>query len=263
MRKETFFGLQKVDQNTKERLVDSLFSKVSDKYDLMNDLMSLGIHRLWKDEFCKERIKYDEPILDMAGGTGDISLKLYKSSIGLGSVPTSQIGEGLDSQKTQIPRITLCDLNIDMIEKSRRKHYDSNILNIKYVCAPAERLPFPSEVFGSYVVAFGVRNFANIEEGLKEAERVLKPGGRFLCLEFSKVSNPILSSLYQAYSKYVIPNLGSLLGDRDSYQYLVDSIEKFYSAEEFLSLVENAGFGCASYRTLSGGVVAIHSAYKK
>ncbi|MDX1916740.1 MAG: class I SAM-dependent methyltransferase [Rickettsiaceae bacterium] len=274
---DSLFGAQTVDHRTKEHLVNSLFSKVSDKYDLMNDLMSFGVHRLWKGSFCSESIDFSEPILDMAGGTGDISLNLYKyfciqngenhdislfaEAKNLLNIAPQIHQNSLDTDL--LPQITLCDLNVDMISKARIKHYENNLLNVNYVCAPAESLPFASESFGSYLVAYGVRNFANIEQSLKEAFRVLKPGGRFLCLEFSKVDNPFLSGIYGLYSKYYIPNLGALLGDRASYQYLVDSIERFYSAEEFLALIKKCGFEHSSYRKLSCGIVAIHSAYKK
>ncbi|MDX1924606.1 MAG: class I SAM-dependent methyltransferase [Rickettsiaceae bacterium] len=244
---DVFFGYQKVDQKTKLGLVNEIFSKVTDKYDLMNDLMSGGIHRIWKDTFCKMVDRLDGAILDMAGGTGDISAKLYKNSI---------------LAKLR-PNITLSDLNIDMIDKARDRHYNKNILDIKYVSSAAENLPFPNGSFDYYLVSFGIRNFANITKSLQEAKRVLKPGGRFLCLEFSHPKHPILAKLYGLYSKNIIPNIGGVLGDRDSYKYLVDSIETFPKADEFSEIIRSCGMNSVSYRLLSGGIVAIHSAYKK
>ncbi len=241
---EVFFGRKKVSHKTKQSLIHDLFSSVAGNYDCMNDLMSMGLHRMWKNEFCLMHNNPEGNILDMAGGTGDIASRLHSLSP--------------DNTK-----ITLCDLNQDMIVQGRRKHYDNNILSISYVNAAAENLPFENNSFDYYSVAFGIRNFANINDSLSEARRVLKPGGRFLCLEFSKPQSLVLSQLYGLYSGLVIPNLGSLFGDRESYQYLVDSIETFYPADIFAALIKDQGFDDVSYRYLSGGIVAIHSAYKK
>ncbi len=242
----TFFGTQKVNSKTKMELVDKLFSEVSGKYDLMNDLMSGGVHRIWKDIFCMMIDNPEGKLLDMAGGTGDISKRFYNFSR----------SQGYD------PSVTICDLNIDMLNKGQENLINSGITGINYINACAEDLPFGNDSFDYYTVAFGIRNFSNIPSSLKEAKRVLKSGGKFLCMEFSKPENLLLSKAYGLYSKLVIPNLGSALGDRDSYQYLVDSIEKFPSQDNFAQMITDVGFSRTTYRNLSGGIVAIHSAIK-
>ncbi len=242
----TFFGTKKVDPKTKTILVDKLFSAVSDKYDIMNDLMSGGIHRIWKDIFCMMIDNPEGVILDMAGGTGDITRRIHNFSKSQGFKPS----------------ITICDLNIEMLSKAQEKLLDEAIIDVNYINSSAENLPFANNSFDYYVVAFGIRNFSDMSKSLKEAKRVLKKGGKFLCMEFSKPRNMILHKAYDIYSKYVIPNLGSAFGDKESYQYLVESIEKFPPQEEFAQIITDAGFSRTTYRNLSGGIVAIHSAIK-
>lgn len=240
----TFFGKKIVDRETKTKLVNQVFSSVSSKYDLMNDLMSGGVHRLWKDIFC---MMLDNPgacLLDVAGGTGDISKRFFKFA---------------ESQKIK-PNITICDLNADMLEYGQSKLLDEGIVGINFINANAENLPFADESFDYYTVAFGIRNFSNISQSLIEAKRVLKKNGKFLCLEFSRPQNMLLSRAYSLYSKIVIPNLGGMLGDKESYQYLIESIQKFPTQEDFADMIKDAGFSNVAYRNLSNGIVAIHSA---
>ena len=225
-----------------ERLVAKVFQDVFDKYDLMNDLMSLGIHRLWKKNF----IHYLNPqknttLIDVASGTGDVA-KLYLNKVNdKGSV-------------------CCVDKNKDMLNLNKKK-FKGNA-NIKWFCNNAEELPFKKNCFDYYTISFGIRNVNNINKTLKEAYRVLKPGGRFLCLEFSKVQNEILNKLYKTYSKS-IPQIGKLIvGKSGPYEYLINSIEKFNSQEEFIKQIKKQNFINVSYRNLSAGIVAIHSAWK-
>ena len=225
-----------------ERLVTKVFKDVFDKYDLMNDLMSLGIHRLWKKDFIDWLNPQKNSILiDVASGTGDIA-KLYLDKI-------NSIGE-----------VICVDENKGMLSLSKKKFEAEK--NIKWFCNNAEKLPFKNNYFDYYTISFGIRNVSNLNETLKEAYRVLKPGGRFLCLEFSKVKNDALNKFYKIYSKS-IPQIGKfIVGKSEPYKYLIDSIEKFYSQEEFLDKIKKQNFSNASYRNLSGGIVAIHSAWK-
>lgn len=243
----TFFGARKVAQSVKTQLVDSLFSGVAGNYDLMNDLMSGGIHRLWKDDFCKLLDNPNAKLLDVAGGTCDITKRFFKFSKRSGSNPD----------------ITVFDLNIDMLSLGADKLTNEAILGVNFVNGSAENLPFADETFDYYTVSFGIRNFTDIMAALKEAKRVLKKGGKFLCLEFSKPENMILNKMYDVYSKFVIPNLGSAFGDREAYEYLVESIKKFPSQDEFAKMIKESGFLDVAYRNLSGGIVAIHTGYKK
>ena len=225
-----------------ERFISKVFQDVFDKYDLMNDLMSLGIHRLWKIDF----IHWLNPqkgttLIDVASGTGDIA-RLYLNMINYkGSV-------------------CCVDENKKMLDLNKRK-FKVNA-NVKWFCNSAEKLPFKNDHFDYYTISFGIRNVGNLNNALKEAYRVLKPGGRFLCLEFSKVKNEILDKFYKAYSKS-IPQIGKfIVGKSEPYEYLINSIEKFHSQEEFFQQIEKQNFVNVSYRNLSGGIVAIHSAWK-
>ena len=228
--------------NNNERLVAKVFQDVFDKYDLMNDLMSLGAHRIWK----KNLIHWLNPqkntkLIDVASGTGDIP-KLFL-------------------HKVQYKSDVYCvDENRNMLDLSKKKNNRS--LNIRWYCNSAEKLPFKNNYFDYYTISFGIRNVNNINNALKEAHRVLKPGGRFLCLEFAKVKNEILNKFYQIYSRS-IPKMGKLMvGKSEPYEYLVNSIEKFYSQEEFFQQIKKQNFENVSYRNLSGGIVAIYSAWK-
>ena len=224
------------------RIVKKVFQDVFDKYDLMNDLMSLGIHRLWKKNFMHWlNPQKNTKLIDVASGTGDIA-KLYLNKINY---------KGL---------VCCVDANKSMLDLNKRKFKVND--NIKWFCNSAEKLPFKSNHFDYYTISFGIRNVSNLNNTLKEAYRVLKPGGRFLCLEFSKVKNEILDKFYKAYSKS-IPQIGKFIVDKsEPYEYLINSIEEFYSQEEFFKKIKKQNFVNISYRNLSGGIVAIHSAWK-
>ena len=232
----------KTQHKKKERVVSKVFQDVFDKYDLMNDLMSLGIHRIWKKKF----IDYLNPqknttLIDVASGTGDIA-KLYLKKINY---------EGY---------VNCVDENKGMLDLNKKKFQGNT--NVKWFCSNAEKLPFKKNYFDYYTISFGIRNVSNVNNALKEAFRVLKPGGRFLCLEFSKVKNEILNRFYRTYSKS-IPQVGKfIVGKSEPYEYLINSIEEFHSQEEFSKLIIKQDFTNVSYRNLSGGIVAIHSAWK-
>lgn len=244
---KVFFGAKKIAYEMKTSLVNSLFTNVASKYDLMNDLMSAGGHRLWKNRFCSLMDNPNAKILDVAGGTCDITKRFYKFCEENGAQPD----------------ITVCDLNIEMLKLGEEKLLNNGIYSVKFVNGAAEALPFADNSFDIYSVAFGIRNFTDIEKSLKEAKRVLKKGGKFMCLEFSKPQNPLLNKAYNIYSKFVIPNLGKAIIDKESYQYLVESIEQFPPQEEFAEIIEDSGFKDAGYQNLSDGIVAIHTAYKR
>ena len=232
----------KTHQKKSGRLVTKVFQDVFGKYDLMNDLMSLGTHRLWK----KNLIYWLNPqknskLIDVASGTGDVA-KLYLKK-------TNNTGQ-----------VCCVDENKEMLNLSRKKFKKNS--NIKWFCNNAEQLPFRSNYFDYYTISFGIRNIENIDIALKEAYRVLKPGGRFLCLEFSKVKNKSLNKIYKTYSK-AIPKVGKfVLGKSEPYEYLINSIENFYSQEKLFDQIKKQKFINISYRNLSGGIVAIHSAWK-
>jgi len=225
-----------------ERLVSKVFRDVYEKYDLMNDLMSLGIHRLWKKKFIDTlNPQQNTKLLDAASGTGDIA-KLYLKK-------TNYNGE-----------VYCLDENKEMLNINKKKFKDFS--NIKWFCNNAEKLPFKDNYFDYYTISFGIRNIENINNCISEAFRVLKPGGRFLCLEFSKVKNDFLNKFYQTYSKS-IPIMGKLIvGKTEPYEYLVSSIENFYDQKELLEKIKKQGFINTSYRNLNAGVVAIHSGWK-
>jgi ubiquinone/menaquinone biosynthesis methyltransferase len=246
--KKAFFGYKEVSASQKTSLVNKVFSSVSSKYDIMNDLMSGGLHRFWKQEFIKHIPDFQGKFLDMASGTGDIAIKICKKSYELYSKEAD---------------ITACDASSEMLEIGRNKALDIGITNIKYEVSFAEKLPFKANSFDYYIVAFGIRNFTDIKGALKEALRVLKPGGKFLCLEFSKVQNPALESIYDFYSMNVIPFIGKVVAnDEEAYRYLVESIRKFPDQIEFKNMIEDAGFTNARYSSMTFGTVAIHTGYK-
>jgi 2-methoxy-6-polyprenyl-1,4-benzoquinol methylase len=251
--KQTHFGFKDVGEQQKKEAVLNVFHSVADTYDLMNDAMSLGIHRVWKDEFIKmlapgPRTK----LLDVAGGTGDISFR-FLEHVGKEAL-TSEDGAS----------VTVCDINNSMLKVGEERAQKLGHKNgISWVEGDAQELPFPDSTFDCYTIAFGIRNVVRIDLALSEAYRVLKPGGRFMCLEFSKVSPPELESLYDMYSFQVIPPLGKLLaGDWDSYQYLVESIRKFPDQDRFAGMLKEAGFRFVKYENFTFGVAAIHSGYK-
>lgn len=237
------FGFKKVESKEKDKLVGKVFSSVAKKYDLMNDIMSFGVHRLWKEKLIEQLIP-NRKLLDMASGTGDIAHRYYN--------------------KCSDPDITLCDINFDMLLNGRNKLLDKGIFKgLKYVTASAESLPFKDNSFDYYTIAFGIRNVTNIDEALREAHRVLKPKGKFICLEFSKPCNGQFAKLYELYSFNIIPKMGSFIaGDEESYRYLVESIKLFPSQDEFAKLIENSGFSHCNYFNLSLGVASLHIGFK-
>ena len=241
---DTHFGFRTVSEDEKPSLVREVFNNVASRYDIMNDAMSMGVHRLWKHEFVSMLdMRPGVRCLDMAGGTGDIAFRLLKKGAA---------------------HVTVADINQAMLTEGRARADDVNRLEgIEFLCADAEKLPLVSNQFHFYTIAFGIRNVTHIDKVLAEAYRVLLPGGRFVCLEFSHVKPAMLAKVYDAYSFSVIPKLGKLIaGDEQPYQYLVESIRKFPIQEKFADMIREAGFKQVSYRNLSGGVVAIHSGYK-
>ena len=245
----TSFGYRDVAEGERQGLVNQVFASVAERYDLMNDLMSGGLHRLWKRDF----ITWLNPpkgaqtyrLLDVAGGTGDIALRFAAAT---GTNATA----------------TICDISPEMLAVGRRRVHDAGLSNrITCIEGNAETLPFEAASFNAYTIAFGIRNVTHIDSALSEAFRVLKPGGRFLCLEFSEVQVPILDRIYDFHSFEVIPRLGKLTaGSSEPYQYLVESIRKFPKQEAFAAMIRNAGFERVSYRNLTGGIAAMHSGWK-
>jgi demethylmenaquinone methyltransferase/2-methoxy-6-polyprenyl-1,4-benzoquinol methylase len=226
----------------KTKLVNSVFSKVHTNYDLMNDLMSLGVHRLWKQNLINwMNPQSGNKIIDVAAGTGDLAKMI--------------------SRKNDNKNIFCCvEPNKGMLEMGKEKL--KSLTNIKWYLNSAEELPFKDNTFDFYTISYGIRNVTDIDQCLKESFRVLKPGGRFFCLEFSKVENEILNSLYQKYSK-LIPLIGKIvIGSKKPYEYLVDSIDKFYNQHELVDLLEKNKFSNVEFRNLSNGISAIHSGWK-
>jgi demethylmenaquinone methyltransferase / 2-methoxy-6-polyprenyl-1,4-benzoquinol methylase len=245
--RKTSFGFASVAEEARQGLVNEVFAKVARNYDLMNDLMSGGLHRLWKSDFVsqlglpKGAVPY--ALLDVAGGTGDIARKALEAA-----------GSGT--------RVVICDISAEMMEAGRRRA-ESLGDRLSFVQGNGECLPFADRSFDAFTIAFGIRNVTHIDKALAEAFRVLKPGGRFLCLEFSSVEMPLLDTLYDAYSFNAIPALGALVaGDAASYRYLVESIRRFPDQKTFMRLIETAGFERVRYRNLTGGIAAIHSAWR-
>ena len=226
----------------KKGLVQSVFDQVYDQYDLMNDFMSLGVHRLWKKDLLNMmNPTSNQKLIDVACGTGDIA-KLFLNYVNKKSY------------------VTCVDPNIGMIKKGKEKLKKFN--NLNWVVASAEKLPMTINSFDFYTISFGLRNTKDLNKSLSEAYRVLKPGGRYLCLEFSKIENSGLDFIYKKYSK-VIPSIGKLIvGDKEPYEYLVKSIENFVNQDELIDLMKKNGFQNCTYRNLSGGIVSIHSGWK-
>ena len=242
------FGFKKVTSEEKRILVDGVFSDVAGKYDLMNDVMSLGVHRLWKDEFCRMIPNLNSTILDVAGGTGDIAFRLKDNA----------------KKQNRDPRIVVCDINYDMLTVCKNRAINRNILHkLDLVVGDAEKLPFPDNSFDYYTIAFGIRNMLSLEKTLAEAYRVLKPTGKFLCLEFSKIQNDFIRPLYDFYSFKLIPSIGGYVANnRDAYKYLAESIKLFPDQETFKTIVQDAGFSDVRYKNLTFGVAAIHYGFK-
>jgi demethylmenaquinone methyltransferase/2-methoxy-6-polyprenyl-1,4-benzoquinol methylase len=244
----THFGYEDVPLDDKQGRVNDVFHSVSRRYDLMNDLMSGGLHRAWKDALVSAvnppKNEREFAVLDLAGGTGDVGLRTLRAA-----------GAGT--------RVTVCDINSDMLEVGRERASERAIDAITFEQGNAEDLAYPDRSFDCVTIAFGIRNVPRIESALSEAYRVLKIGGRFLCLEFSSVDVPGLGALYELYSFQVIPRMGGMVtGNREAYQYLVESIRKFPKPKAFAHMIENAGFRRVSYTAMTGGVVALHSGWR-
>jgi demethylmenaquinone methyltransferase / 2-methoxy-6-polyprenyl-1,4-benzoquinol methylase len=243
------FGFRQVPTNEKQGLVNEVFSKAASKYDQMNDLMSSGLHRLWKDDMITmlNPPKTDRTFnaLDVAGGTGDIAFRIMDAG-----------GKGV--------RVTVADISPEMVgEGQKRGAAEGRLERCSFTVGNAEALAFPDKSFHSYTIAFGIRNVTHIDKALAEAHRVLKPGGRFLCLEFSHMELPLAQKIYDAYSFTIIPAVGKIVtGDGQPYRYLVESIRMFPKQEEFAEKMRHAGFSKVTYRNLTGGVVAIHSGWR-
>ena len=240
----TNFGFQNVPIERKNALVRDVFNSVAPNYDLMNDLMSFGIHRLWKSSLLDWLGPHPKKVLlDVAGGTGDIAAR-YRSR-----------GGG---------KVIVCDINQSMIKAGKAKiEKKSDPDNIEWICGDAESLPVSDRSVDAYTIAFGLRNVTSIPNALREARRVLRPGGRFLCLEFSKPAIAFINPIYDAYSFKILPEIGDFVAnDRNAYKYLVESIRKFPDQIDLEQHINSAGLEKSSYRNLSGGIAAIHSAWR-
>ena len=241
------FGFQDVDPQAKPGLVRGVFDRVATRYDLMNDLMSAGVHRLWKDAVAARlNPQPGEMIVDCAGGTGDIASRVARMA------RRAQLRRGgPDAQ------VVIVDYNAEMIAAGRERGFEPEIT---WAVGDAQRLPLPDAGADAYSIAFGIRNVTDIPAALREARRVLKPGGRFLCLEFSRPITEALQKVYDAYSFKVIPEVGArVAGDRDAYQYLVESIRRFPDQRRFAGMMEQAGFSRVDYTNFTGGVAALHT----
>jgi len=244
-KESTHFGFKTIEKNKKTNLVKEVFDNVAFKYDLMNDLMSAGMHRLWKQHLmsflpAKSNLK----ILDMAGGTGDITNLILKK------YPDSEI--------------TISDINHSMLSQAQKRFLDQNIIdNINYMCTDAEKIPVKDNVFDCYIISFGIRNCTNIDKVLQEAFRVLKYSGKFICLEFSHIPDKLIQKIYDYYSFNVIPKIGKLVtNNSEAYEYLVESIRKFPNADKFKEMIIDSNFKNVNYKPMSAGVVAIHYGWK-
>lgn len=245
---ETAYGFRDVEAGQKQGLVNDVFHKVANRYDLMNDLMSAGLHRVWKEAM----VTWLNPpkrdgwyVLDVAGGTGDISFRIVDASAGHAQA-------------------TVLDINGSMLAVGKERAAKRGLSdNVEFVEANAEDLPFEDATFDAYTIAFGIRNVPRIDVALQEAYRVLKPGGRLLCLEFSDVEMPILDKVYEAWSFNAIPRIGEVVaGEGEPYRYLVESIRKFPNQQNFAAMIGRAGFDRVTYRNYSGGIAALHSGWK-
>ncbi|UPH72334.1 bifunctional demethylmenaquinone methyltransferase/2-methoxy-6-polyprenyl-1,4-benzoquinol methylase UbiE [Abyssibius alkaniclasticus] len=243
--KTTHFGFREVDETAKAGMVHGVFTNVASKYDVMNDAMSLGIHRIWKDAMMDWLApRGPQRLLDVAGGTGDIAFRF------LARAPQAQV--------------TVLDMTESMLIAGRKRAEAATLASqLDWVVGDAMALPFPDNSFDVYTISFGIRNVTRIPDAIAEAFRVLRPGGRLMVLEFSSIPQPGLQWLYDRYSFNIIPPLGQMIAnDRDSYQYLVESIRKFPRQDEFAAMIRQGGFGQVSYRNLSLGIAALHSGWK-
>ena len=242
MSEQVSFGYEEVSPEEKTERVGAVFSSVAKKYDVMNDAMSAGMHRLWKDKFVR-RVKPqpNEQILDMAGGTGDIAFRMAARGA----------------------RVTVSDINQDMLDVGIERAMEKGLDSLVWSRQNAEELSFPDRFFDAYTIAFGIRNVTRIDKSLAEAHRVLKRGGRFFCLEFSTTTWPGFKEAYDLYSHRLVPKLGeAIAGDADSYRYLIESIRRFPTMPEFEGMIREAGFVRTRVEPILGGLVAIHSGWK-
>ncbi|KCV82578.1 Demethylmenaquinone methyltransferase [Actibacterium atlanticum] len=243
--KTTHFGFQTVPEDEKAGMVHGVFTNVASKYDIMNDVMSMGIHRVWKDAMMDWLApRPGQELLDVAGGTGDISFRFLKRAPGATS--------------------TVLDMTESMLVEGRQRADAEQMADsLSWVTGDAMALPFSDNSFDVYTISFGIRNVTRVPDALAEAYRVLRPGGRLMVLEFSQLPNPAMQWAYDRYSFNVIPEMGKLIADdRDSYQYLVESIRKFPDQDTFAQMIKDAGFGQVKYRNLSLGIAALHSGWK-
>ena len=242
MNDQVSFGYETIDAAEKTGRVGAVFSSVASRYDVMNDAMSAGLHRLWKDQFVRRvKPRPGEQILDMAGGTGDIAFRLAKAGA----------------------RVTVSDINQDMLDVGIERAMERGFDDLVWSRQNAEELTFPDRFFDAYTIAFGIRNVTHIDKALAEAHRVLRFGGRFFCLEFSTVEWPGFKEIYDAYSHHLVPKLGQMIaGDEASYRYLVESIRRFPPMPQFAALIREAGFAQVTVEPILGGLVAIHSGWK-
>ncbi|MBL0371782.1 bifunctional demethylmenaquinone methyltransferase/2-methoxy-6-polyprenyl-1,4-benzoquinol methylase UbiE [Rhizobium sp. KVB221] len=245
---ETSYGFRDVGAGEKQTLVNDVFHKVAKRYDIMNDLMSAGMHRAWKDAMISAlnpRKSADYKVLDVAGGTGDIAFRIVEAS-------------------GRLAHATVLDINGSMLGVGAERAAKKGLTpNLTFVEASAEELPFPDGTFDAYTISFGIRNVPRIDVALSEAYRVLKRGGRLLVLEFSEVEMPLLDRFYEAWSFNAIPKIGrAITGEAEPYQYLVESIRKFPNQRDFADMISKAGFSRASYTNFTGGIAALHSGWK-
>lgn len=241
----THFGFQTVDESAKAGMVHGVFTRVASRYDIMNDLMSGGVHRLWKDAMMDWLSpRPGQRLLDVAGGTGDVAFRFLK--------------------RAPVSSAVVLDMTESMlVEGRKRAEAEHQADRLNWVVGDAMALPLPSNSFDTYTISFGIRNVTRIQDALNEAYRVLRPGGRLMVLEFSHIPNTMMQKVYDLYSFNVIPVLGQIVAnDRDSYQYLVESIRKFPDQETFAGMIRKAGFGQVKYRNLTMGVAALHSGWK-
>jgi demethylmenaquinone methyltransferase/2-methoxy-6-polyprenyl-1,4-benzoquinol methylase len=241
----THFGFQTIPEADKAGMVHGVFTRVANRYDVMNDVMSVGIHRLWKDAMMDWLApRQGQRLLDVAGGTGDVAFRFLA--------------------RAKSGQATVCDLTESMLTEGRKRAEAENLAqSLDWVVGDAMALPFAANTFDVYTISFGIRNVTRIPDALREAFRVLKPGGRLMVLEFSQLPNPALQWAYDRYSFNVIPLMGQIIAnDRASYQYLVESIRKFPDQESFATMIRQAGFAQVKYRNLSMGIAALHSGWK-
>ena len=236
------FGYQDIDPAEKQGRVGGIFSNVAGKYDIMNDVMSGGMHRLWKDRFVRRvKPRAGEDILDMAGGTGDIAFRMVKSGA----------------------NVTVADINQDMLDVGIERAVARGEDRLVWSCQDAEKLKFPDRSFHAYTIVFGIRNVTYIDKALAEAHRVLRYGGRFFCMEFATTEWPVFGEVYDAYSHHLMPRLGQMIaGDADSYRYLAESIRRFPKPLVFEQMIKDAGFTATRVEPILGGAVNIHSGWK-